>query len=97
MENTVIHLHPSRYIPSELLVDSALAAIELHIDHDGPRASALAEHYRVILAKKPLYIWGDLTPADLEFIFGNLPHQGLAVNVVIDTPRDAASICSILK
>ena len=97
MRNTVMHLHPSRYIPSKLLVESDLVAIELHIDHDGPRAAALEDHYRAILAKKPLYIWGDLSAADLEFILGNLPHQGLAINVVIETPGDASSICSIMK
>lgn len=91
-ENTVMHLHPSRYIPSKLLVDTKLAAIELHIDHDGPRAAALEEHYRTILHHKPLYIWGDLTAADLEFILTKLPHRGLAVNVVVDGPEAARAI-----
>jgi len=79
-QNTVIHLHPTRFIPTKLLAASDLAAIELHIDHDGPRAEELGEHYRTILAAKPLLIWGDLTDADLEFVLTRLPHQGLAVN-----------------
>jgi hypothetical protein len=88
-EHTVMHLHPSRLIPSAFLASSPLAAIELHIDHDGPRAAALEPHYRAILAKKPLYIWGDLTEEDLDFIFTRLPAQGLAVNVVVDSPEHA--------
>jgi hypothetical protein len=92
MEHTVIHLHPSRLIPSKLLVKTKLAAIELHIDYDGPRASALNDHYQTILAEKPLFIWGDLSAADLEFVFRRLPHQGLAVNVVVSSVDEARSI-----
>jgi hypothetical protein len=35
-EHCVIHLHPTRFIPTSYLVNTELAAIELHIDHDGP-------------------------------------------------------------
>ena len=91
-ENTVIHLHPSRVIPSRLLTRSNLAAIELHIDHDGPRAAALESHYRTILSAKPLFIWGDLTAEDLEFVFTRLPHAGLAVNIVVPSVEEARAI-----
>jgi hypothetical protein len=91
-ENAVIHLHPARVIPSKLLVKTDLAAIELHIDHDGPRAEALSEHYRTILAEKPLLIWGDLTEADLEFVFTRLPKEGLAVNVVVASVDEARAV-----
>ena len=65
-EHTLIHLHPTRFIPSKLLAASPLSALELHIDHDGPRAAALAAHYETMLAAKPLYVWGDITAEDLE-------------------------------
>lgn len=91
-ENAVIHLHPSRVIPSKLLVESNLAAIELHIDHDGPRAEALEAHYRTILSAKPLFIWGDLTEGDLDFVFTHLPRQGLAVNIVVPSVEAARAI-----
>ena len=91
-EHTVIHLHPTRFIPTRQLAATDLAAIELHIDHDGPRAEALFEHYRTILAAKPLLIWGDLTAADLEFVFARLAHAGLAVNVVVSSAGEAQRI-----
>jgi 5-methyltetrahydrofolate--homocysteine methyltransferase len=91
-ENAVIHLHPTRFIPSRQLVATKLAAIELHIDHDGPRAEALEPHYRTVLESKPLLIWGDLTAADLEFVFTRLPREGLAVNVVAGSPAEAREI-----
>lgn len=95
-ENTVIHLHPTRFIPSKQLVATDLAAIELHIDHDGPRAEALEDHYRTILSAKPLLVWGDLTDADLEFLLTRLPHQGLAVNAVVDTVERAEALAKLL-
>lgn len=91
-ERVVMHLHPTRLIPSTLLVKTRLAAIELHIDHDGPRAAALEQHYRTVLRDKPLLIWGDLTTDDLEWVFSALPPQGLAVNVVAETVEHAHSI-----
>lgn len=91
-EHTMMHLHPTRFIPSAQLAATALGAIELHIDHDGPRAPSLERHYRAILASKPLLIWGDLTAADLDFIFSSLPPAGLAVNVVVETPQEAQAL-----
>ncbi len=88
-ENTIIHLHPTRFIPTKQLMDSQLAAIELHIDFDGPRASELESHYRTVLQSKPLLIWGDVTDADLDFILTRLPHRGLAVNVIVETVEQA--------
>ncbi len=88
-ENCMIHLHPTRFIPTKYLVKSELAAIELHIDHDGPRAEALAGHYHLILQHKPLLVWGDLTEADLDFVMTQLPHQGLAVILVANLVEDA--------
>jgi hypothetical protein len=91
-QNTMIHLHPTRFIPSRALVSTRLAAIELHIDHDGPRAEALEQLYRTVMPAKPLLIWGDLNQTDLDFIFSRLPHQGLAVNVVVDSVQEARAV-----
>lgn len=88
-EHTVMHLHPTRLIPTRQLAGSRLAAIELHIDHDGPRAAALEPHYRTVLDTKPLLIWGDVTEADLEFILTKLPHAGLAVNIAAGSVEEA--------
>lgn len=91
-EHVAIHLHPSRCIPSELLTKSAISVIELHIDHDGPRAEALERHHQTVLNSKPLLIWGDLTQGDLAFMLSELPAKGLAVNVVVDSVPEANRI-----
>lgn len=88
-ERTAMHLHPTRFIPVRQLMASGTDVIELHIDHDGPRAEALEMHYRAILEGKPLLIWGDVTEADLEFVLTRLPHQGLAVNLVVPSVEAA--------
>ena len=91
-EHTVIHLHPTRFILTSHLVRSGIDVIELHIDHDGPRAESLLGHYMTILPVKPLLIWGDLSDEDLEFVLTRLPHQGLAVNAVLSSPDQGAAM-----
>jgi hypothetical protein len=91
-DHTVIHLHPTRFLPTNYLVDTNLSAIEIHIDHDGPRAAELHEHYQRVLARKPLYVWGDVREEDIEYLFTNLPHRGLAVNAIVDGPEEAGQL-----
>ena len=88
-DSTAMHLHPSRFIPVPQLMSTETSIIELHIDHDGPRAETLEKHYRAILAGKPLLIWGDVTEADLDFVLSRLPRQGLAVNIVVSSVEEA--------
>jgi len=91
-ENAVIHFHPSRFMPLDRFVESGISAIEIHIDKGGPRAAELYQQYMKVLKVKPLIIWGDLTLNDLEFIINNLPHEGLAVNMVVSSPEEAKKI-----
>ena len=91
-DHVVMHLHPTRLIPSRQLVETKLAAIELHIDNHGPSAAALEAHYRTVLERKPLIVWGDLTWADVEFVFTRLPREGLAVNVVVGSAAEAREL-----
>ena len=91
-EHSVIHLHPSRCIPSRQLVETDIDVIELHIDQGGPRAETLEPHYRTILEKKRLLVWGDITEEDLEFLLTRLPAQGLALSIVVPSPDDAERV-----
>ena len=96
-DSSVIHLHPSTYIPVEHLVQAPLSAVELHIDFGGPRAEELYPYYRRILAHKPLIIWGDLTPADLDFVTRKLDRQALALLPVVESREQALEIWSRYK
>lgn len=96
-DTSVIHLHPSTYIPVEFLVDSPLSAIELHIDVGGPRAEELYPHYRQIQNRKPLIIWGDLTSEDLQFIARRLDRRSLAVLPVVRGREQAETIWKLFR
>ncbi|UCF96905.1 MAG: sulfatase-like hydrolase/transferase [Spirochaetaceae bacterium] len=96
-DTSVIHLHPSTYIPVEYLVETSLSAIELHIDFGGPRAEELLPYYRKILEHKPLIIWGDLAPEDFDFIASKLDRRALALLPVVDSQEQADQIWSRFK
>jgi hypothetical protein len=96
-DTSVIHLHPSSYIPVEFLVETPLSAVELHIDFGGPRAEELFPYYRKILDRKPLIIWGDLMLEDLDFIAAKLDRQALALLPVVTSQEQAEHIWGRMK
>ena len=73
-------------------LDMEMTALELHIDEGGPSAEQLFDVHKKILARKPLLIWGDIPQHDLDWIFSNLPAQGLAVNTVVKSPEQAEAL-----
>jgi len=88
-EGCIIHQHPTGYYPVDAYLKMEMTALELHIDEGGPSAEQLFDVHKKILANKPLLIWGDIPEQDLDWIFNNLPAQGLAVNKVVDSPEQA--------
>jgi len=91
-DNSVIHLHPSQFIPAGYLVKTNIGAIELHRDIGGPMAKDLFSYHTMILEKKPLIIWGDLTNEDLDYILEELPAKGLLVIPVVKDIQQAREI-----
>lgn len=91
-EHSVIHLHPSQFIPAEYLLKTEISVIELHRDIGGPMAKDLYSYHSMILENKPLIIWGDLTEEDLTYILGNLPVKGLLVIPVVKDKQQAREI-----
>jgi hypothetical protein len=81
-EHSVIHMHPSRFIPVDAFLEMPVSAVELHFDRGGPSAPELHPVHRKILARKPLFVYGDLSEKDLDFMIENLPWEGLAINMV---------------
>ncbi|MDP6526276.1 MAG: hypothetical protein QGI24_03230 [Kiritimatiellia bacterium] len=88
----IIHQHPIGYYPVDAYLDMEMTALELHIDEGGPSAEELFDVHKKILATRPLLIWGDISEQDLDWIFSNLPAQGLAVNTVVASPAQAEAI-----
>jgi len=96
-DTSIIHLHPSTYVPVDFLVGSPLSAIELHIDLGGPSAEELHPYYRKIQSRKPLVIWGDLSAVDLQFLARRLDRRSLALLPVVSNREQAESIWKLFK
>jgi hypothetical protein len=82
-------MHSTGFIPLDNYLKMNFTAMELHIDTGGPSAETLFETHKKILAQKPLLIWGDIPEKDLDWIFSNLPPQGLAVNTAVKSAEQA--------
>jgi hypothetical protein len=91
-EHCILHLHPTGFVPLDAYLDMNLTAIELHVDQGGLPAEKLWDKHQRILARKPLLIWGQLTRQDLDWIFSQLPPQGLAVMTVVEDHEQAKEI-----
>ena len=91
-EYTIIHLHPSQFIPIDYLLKADINVIELHIDKGGSSAEELSEVHQKVLSQKPLLIWGDLSEADLEYILKNQSYEGLAIIIAIESIEEAHEI-----
>jgi hypothetical protein len=91
-EYTFVHLHPARYTPYRLLLDSDLSVIELHIDKSGPSVWELLPIYREVLACKPLYVWGDISEDGLGTLLNELDPAGLAIGIVVESPFQARAL-----
>ncbi len=96
-DTSIIHLHPTQYIPVNSLLKTDLSAIELHIDYGGPSAEDLYPYYKKIQEQKPLIIWGDLSRDDVAFIADHLDPRGLAVKVVVKDCEEAAWVAETLE
>lgn len=91
-DSCFMHMHPTGFYPYKQLLDTNMTCLELHIDEGGSCAQSLFEVHKQILAKKPLLIWGKLSETDLDWIFHKLPHNGLAINVAVESSDEAKRI-----
>ncbi len=91
-DQCIMHQHPTKFVPTEFYLDMGFAALELHVDKGGPSAEALHPQHLRILDRLPLLIWGELSSADLDWLFGHLPPAGLAIMAVVQDAAEATKI-----
>lgn len=96
-EHTVIHLHPSQFIPIDFILKSNIDAIELNVDKSGPSVKQLQKEYIKILSSKPLLIWGHLNENDMLFLLKNLPHKGLAINIACSSQEEGRHLWNVFQ
>ena len=92
LEGCIIHQHPTGYLPYEAYLEMGFSALELHIDQGGASAEELYDTHCAILKRASLLIWGALSGDDMDWIFSRLPAQGLAIQVVVNSPEEAKTI-----
>ena len=92
LDHCIMHQHPAGYLPYEAYLDMGFTALELHIDAGGPSAEQLYGVHTAILERAPLLIWGALSEKDLDWIFSQLPPQGLAVQAVVRSAEEARAL-----
>jgi hypothetical protein len=88
-EHSIVHLHPSRFMPVDWLLEDPVSALELHVEVGGPTVPALLPVHRRILERKPLLVWGAFSEDDLELMVRALPHRGLALAMIVESPQAA--------
>ena len=75
---TMMHLHPaSFYVVDALLEVEALNAIQINKDVGGPSVEAMLPVLRTVQQRKNLVFWGDITPAELDWLADRLPPAGV--------------------
>ncbi len=92
LSSSIMHQHPTGYMPYNEYADMKFSALEMHVDKGGASAEQLSDVYSQILLTKPLIIWGELSQADMDFIFSRLPANRLAVMCMVDTIEQAQNI-----
>ena len=91
-EGSIMHQHSTGFVPTESYLKMNFHALELHIDEGGPSAEELSDKYNLILSEKPLIIWGNIPAKDMDWIFSNLPHEGLSVITMVESSSEAKEI-----
>lgn len=90
--HVVMHQHSTGFVPTDKYLDMGMSVLELHIDSGGASAQSLYERHLTIMRQRPLLIWGDIPPADLDWLFSRLPPQGLAIITVVKSVEQAREL-----
>ena len=92
------NLHPaSFFILDHLLANEGLRAIQVNKDVGGPSVEEMLPHLQRIAAKKNLILWGDYSPAELDFLRKHLPSRGLFFNFMVPTMEGARELLGRLR
>jgi hypothetical protein len=86
-EVNFIHLHSACLYPVDILLeDTTFDVLEINIDHAGVGASVskmLPTLKRIQAVRRPLVLWGEFSPDDLELIHRELSPAGLSLQPII--------------
>ncbi len=88
-----IHLHSACLYPLEMLLeDDCFDVLQINIDHGGaapPLSALIPTLRRVQAARRPLLLWGELTPDDWQLIRRELSPAGLSLQPIVRDCRES--------
>jgi hypothetical protein len=90
-----IHLHSACTYPVDIrLEDPSCPVLQVNYDRAGagPRLPQLIPVLKKIAGRKPLILWGEFTPAELEVLVTTLGSRGLSIQPVAATEAEAAAL-----
>jgi hypothetical protein len=61
-------------------------------DVGGPSVKEMMGEFKKIMDKKCLIIWGDLDEEDIDCIKGELPNNGLYLNIIAESAERARQL-----
>ena len=96
---TMMHLHPSSFhLLDDILGNENLKAVEINKDVGGPSVAEMLPQFRKVLEKKRgLVIWGDLSEAEIQTVFDNLPSEGVFFNILLADYAKAEKVNAFLQ
>lgn len=100
-EINFIHLHSSCLWPVDILLeDHAYAVLEINIDHEGagPSLPKLIPTFKKIqAARRPLLLWGEISPADWRLLRNELNPAGLSIQPILANAEDACAFAEEIR
>jgi hypothetical protein len=91
-EVNFIHLHSGSLYPVDMLLeDDSYDVLEVNLDRAGPGpslAGLLPTFQRIQAARRPLLLWGEISPADWQLLRRELNPAGLSIQPLISRPEE---------
>ena len=97
-----IHLHSSCLYPVDILLENrCYNVLEINIDHPGGASPDLGELLpvlrRIQAARRPLLLWGELSPGDWHELRKELSPVGLSLQAIVRRAEDIPALLEVLR
>jgi hypothetical protein len=101
-EVNFVHLHSSCLYPVDILLENrCYDVLEINIDHPGGASPALPELMptlkKIQAARRPLLLWGELTPDEWSRLRKELSPVGLSLQPIVRRPEQMPELTEVLR
>lgn len=101
-ELNFIHLHSSCLYPVDIVLESRdYGVLQINIDHPGASSPELLDLLpvlaRIQTARRPLLLWGELTPREWRCLRNELSPVGLSLQPIMRRAEDMPALLEVLR